>query len=182
MTEVDPSWVLALMLRLEPQSPHRATFERTASAIAHHATVDPLPLGEDREAKTATVDVAIAWFESRFQPDAQGDCDKTTDKGICAPGSRPHSFCLVQVSETNFRGLRTSRDEVQADVDKCLAAGHRLMHQSFRVCANKPLEDRLNWYAAGGPTCTEPRRQEGRHRMRKAIALFKELPPPKPEE
>lgn len=175
---VDPSWVLALMLELEPKSPFRETFDRTSTAIARASERSPLP-GQDAN-KTAAILVSVAWFESRFQPDAEGDCDKTNETGTCVKGSKPHSFCLLQIGESNFKGFRTTREEVQTNVDSCITVGLGLMNQSFRICASKPLPERLAQYAGGGPVCftkDEARKKSG-SRMAKAVWIYSHKAPP----
>jgi hypothetical protein len=172
-------WILALMLKAEPSPPWRATYERTASAIAKAAHASPLFEGEHGAEKTAALIVGVAWFESAFKPDAAGDC--TDAKGAVLdcrkPGAIPHSFCALQVSETNFKGLGTTREEVQTDIDACIRHGLRLMHQSFAVCRSAPLEERLTWYASGGPTCSEREdaRRKARHRFLKGQSLFRSV-------
>ncbi len=176
---VDPSWVLALMMELEPKSPYRETFERSALAIARAAERSPLPgLNEER---TVGILVSVAWFESRFQPNAEGDCDKSTEAGICAKGSKPHSFCMLQISESNFKGWRTSREEVQSNIDQCVAIGLGIMRQSFQVCSRQPLEGRLRHYAGGGDGCS-PSEDAGRksaNRIKKAVFLISHFPAPR---
>ena len=113
-------------------------------------------------------------MESSFQPNAEGDCDKTTKYGTCVKGSTPHSFCLLQISETNFKGFNTSREEIQSDVGKCVRIGLALMHQSFRICKSLPLDEKLRWYAGGGNGCpvNEDSGRKSKHRMQKAFWLF----------
>lgn len=178
MSYLDPAWVLSLMTLLEPSSPYRETFDRTALAIARGAERSPLP-GQDA-AKTAAVLVAVGWFESRFQPDAGGDCDRMTKDGICVKGSPAHSFCLFQVNETNLKAYGTDRETLLTDVNECVHVGLRMMHDSFRICRSKPLEERLSWYAAGrngcdpGPEATK----KSRHRMGRAVWLWSMHAPP----
>ena len=44
--------------------------------------------------------------------------------------------------------------------------------------APAPIEGRLDHYATGGSGCRKPLKDEGAHRVRKALRLFKEVPPP----
>jgi hypothetical protein len=173
---IDPSWVLTLMLKAEPahaQSPWRASYEATAAAIARAADQRPLFAGQDGAAKTAAVLVSVAWFESRFQPDAEGDKPKLAD----GTRGRARSVCAMQVHESNFAALKVTRAELLSDVQRCFDTGLELLHVSFGVCRAQPLEHRLAHYCVGGNGCTLPTKGEDAHRMRLALALFKALPP-----
>lgn len=175
---VDPAYVLAMMLALEPSSPWRESFEDTAAAIAREAHRSPLPgLGEQR---TAALLVSLAWFESTFRPDAEGDClgrDGVVVEslsGRCPPGSRPRSFGLYQVHESNFAALRiTKADVVRADTATPIAL--RLVAASFRACAGRPIEERLSQYAGGGGTCPKglDARRKSAHRVERAVSLHR---------
>lgn len=177
---VSPAWVLTLMTKSEPLPPKwRPTFEASSVVIAGMSDELPVYAGVDGPSKTAALLVSLGWFESHFQPDATGDCDKTDPTtGMCVPGSIPHSFCMFQVNETNFAGLGVTRDEIMTDFKTCARSALRMIRQSFTVCAAKPHEDRLDHYAAGGAGCKTPLREKGRHRIRKGDWLFGAIPPP----
>lgn len=178
---VDPSWVLSLMLAVQPSAPWRATYESTAEAIAWEASASPA-YGD--EYRTAAVLVSLAWFESTLQPDARGDCTLHGAPSSCAvAGAVPHSFCLMQIHESNLAGLHTTRAEVQSDVRACVRAGLSLVHTSLRVCRAAPVEERLRWYAGGGAACPEndDARRKAKHRFLRARALLAANPPPKAE-
>jgi len=80
--------------------------------------------------------------ESHFKRDAVGD--------------HGGSFGLMQVGK--FWG------------DTSIAGALKLMHDSFRICAKRPLAERAAWYAAGGTGC-ERRLGLSRSRMLAAKAL-----------
>jgi transglycosylase-like protein with SLT domain len=152
-------WILALMLSLaslEGPAEWRDTYRTTAIAIADVARETPLFEGDDGR-KTAALLVAIAWHESRFRQDAVGD------KG--------RSHCLVQISNSNFDSLGVTREELQ-DPKVCLRAGIRMIKESFRVCREYPLLERLGWYASGGAGCRGTR--ASRLRMGLAQKLAKQ--------
>ena len=158
-------WILFLMLLLEPKSPHRATFDATAAAIAKVAADSPLfagPLGADR---TAALMVSVAWFESRFQPDAVGD--------------GKHSYCAFQINDSNFKALGVTKDDLQRDVLACARAAREMMRRSIQACAQRGGDDILNHYAVGGDGCADS--EKGRHRVRKARWLLANHPRPKDE-
>jgi hypothetical protein len=173
-TPASAAAVLAVMRVLEPSSPYAGTFESTADSIAARATAEPLFQGEDGPSRTAALLVSLGWFESRFQPDARGDCDHahTTRQGTCASGGRASSFCLFQLNASNLTMLGTTEEQLTSDVDACVASAIRMLRSSLSVCARLPLEERLAWYAGGGATCMAPSedaRRKSRHRWAKAM-------------
>jgi hypothetical protein len=181
---VDAAYVLALMLKAQPEdTAWRSTYETTATAIAAKANESPLFAGDDGPAKTAALAVSVMWFESNFKPDATGDCEDKLPNGMCKVGARPRSFCLFQVHESNHKALGTTKERLLSDVGACVDAGFRLMKISFAMCSGKDwkTEDRLNQYATGGGVCVRPSRDEGAHRVRKGIWLFKNTPRPNKE-
>lgn len=177
---VTPAYVLSLMLLAVPEPPAavRATYDATAAAIAEASSDYPLFAGDAGAERTAALIVAVARFESGLQPDAEGDCHEKTAYGTCVKGARPHSFCMLQIHETNLAYLRVTREQLQTDVRACVRAGVTMMRESFRVCARAPLEERLGWYAGGGGSCgaSEDAKRKSRHRMALARWLLEKLP------
>lgn len=164
-SSVTAAWVLTALQTLAPGSPYAETFERTADAIATEATLSPLYEGEHGAEKTAALLASVAWFESSLRPDAAGD----------KRAGRPTSFCLLQINETNHRGLGVTRDDLMSDVHACVHAGLAMMATSFRLCRRLPHEQRLLWYAAGSDGCdpkNEDARRKSEHRVRKAMWLY----------
>lgn len=175
---VDVDWVLALMLRAEPaaaSSPWRSTYKKTAAAFARAATARPLFSGADGADRTAALLVSVAWFESRFQQNAEGDHEIVNGKKDL---SKPNSFCAMQIGKSNFAGLGVTAEALLSDIDLCVDTGLRLMHVSFGVCRAAPLEHRLDHYATGGEGCRVPPHDEGGNRIRKAQWLFKNVAHP----
>lgn len=178
---VDPTWVLALMLRAEPMaasSPWRGTYETTARAIADAANANPIRFGGDAdEERTAAFIVSVAFYESHFQPNAEGDRPKRAD-GTLGPA---RSLCAMQVGASNLKGLGVTREGMLDDITTCIDTGLRMMHTSFGVCRGLPLEKRLVHYAAGGNGCALANAdavKKSKHRVDTALALFKAIPPP----
>lgn len=174
---IDPAWVLALMLKAEPaheQSPWRDTYESTAAAIAKAADRNPLPLGADAAERTAALLVSVAWFESHFQPNAEGDKPKLAD----GSRGRARSVCAMQVHESNYAQLGVTRAALQEDVQTCFDTGLRLLHVSFGVCRARPLEHRVAHYAGGGNGCPTNGEATSKsiHRVKKALELYKAVP------
>jgi hypothetical protein len=176
---IDPTWILALMLKVEPSSPFRATFDKTAAAIARASDASPLFGGDHGGERTAALVVSVAWFEGRLNPRAEGDrtC-KRYDGERCIERGEPTSFCTMQIAESNFPALGVTREIVQGSIDSCIDAGLRMMKSSFSVCRAKPLEHRLDWYATGGEGCVAPFHDEGVHRVRRGQWLFGAVPLP----
>lgn len=175
MVTITAAYVLKLMIAAQANAPWRSTYESTASAIADAANANPLPFpGDNASAQTAAMLVATARFESAFKPDAEGDFDKRAD------GTRgePNSFCLLQVGKSNFGFLGVTREQMQSDVATCVRAGLRMMHVSFTVCRGRPIEERLNQYTTGGGACVQPTHDEGGHRVRLALWLYRRVPLP----
>ena len=173
-------WVLDLMMKVQSAHPYRSTYEQTSASIARHASMRPLFSGAYGDAKTAALLVSVGRFESELQPDAEGDCTKDGVNVKCTvSGAIPHSFCLLQVNESNFKGFGITREMIQTDIDVCVATGLSMMHSSFAVCRALPLEDRLRWYAGGGSGCPtgEDAMNKSRHRIAKGMWLFKASPP-----
>lgn len=178
---VDPAWILAAMTALEPESPYRETFARTAHAIAAESSRSPLP--GQTEDRTAAIVLGVAWFESRFQVDAMGDCEKSTAFGTCAPGAkRPRSLGLMQIGVDNLRAYQVASEDAVSDPAVNVRVGLSMARQSFKICAARPLPDRLAWYAKGGNGC--PRDTDGvlksQHRVNKAIWIYAHFGPATP--
>jgi len=158
-------WVLGLMTSMQPHAPWEASYPATAGAIAR-VVGDEVPLfeGSDGRARTAALMVSVAWFESAFQPGAVGDCGHA---GPCKKGETGQSHGLFQVQ---------GQGELKDPMDAARAA-LGMLRASMRVCRARPLEERLGWYAAGGNDCDRGLR-ESRHRVLRAMWLFKRYPPP----
>jgi len=172
------AYALAVMLAIQPNSPYKESFEKSAKAVSSASIRSPIFAGSDGVAKTVDLVISVANFESGLQPDANGDCDQTTDKGICVKGSKPHSFCMMQINESNFKGYRTTREEILTNIDICVSIGISMMKQSFRICHDRPLDERLAWYAGGGNGCPTglDAVRKSKHRIDKAMWLFKTYP------
>lgn len=168
-------YALALMVKAQPRTnvAWANTYETTAAAIAKVASANPLYPGTEGIKRTISVMVAVAFFESHFDPKAEGDCPDKDSNGMCVKGSVPRSFCAFQVDKSNFPFLGVTKDEILGDVEVCARSGLRMMKESFRLCKGWKPDELLNQYATGGSVCVRPRRDEGEHRMRKAQWLYR---------
>jgi soluble lytic murein transglycosylase-like protein len=153
------SWILSLMMVLQPQAPWIDTYGATAAAIdqavSEEASIFPDP---DGRAKTAALLVALAWAESTFKPTARGHGGV---RGLYQIGGRG------DLSDP----LKASRVAIE------------LIRESFRLCAARPVNERLAVYAAGGTSCKDPGAEalkKSRYRVWKGLSLVKERPPPAP--
>jgi hypothetical protein len=134
------------MISLQPDAPWRDTYDVTAQAIerAANGTLEG-------EAEL----VALAWFESRFQPDAEGDSKS--------------SFGLYQIAPGT---CGCSKDEL-INPESASRIAVRLIKVSRSICRDYPNEERLGWYAQGGNTCDSERgRRLSAHRIAKAKRLI----------
>jgi hypothetical protein len=160
------------MVAAQPAAPWRDTYEGTAEALALVAADSPLFEGAEGPRRTASWFVSVAWFESRFDPHAKGDCRTRDARGQCL--SAPHSLCLFQIGISNLPALGLSQEEILSSPEACTRAARRMMKISLGVCRGRPLDERLGHYASGGDTCGGLR--ESRHRVNKAIWLFNRVP------
>jgi hypothetical protein len=151
------AWILSLMTLLQPEAPWADTYPATASAIdqAVHeqAALFPEP---DARAKTAALLVALAWAESTFKPTAVG---RGGVRGLYQIGAKGKLSDPLVAS-------RVALD---------------LLRESFRICAARPVNERLAVYAAGGTSCKDPGAgplAKSRYRVMKGLWLVKQRPPP----
>lgn len=155
---VPVAWVVSLLTALEPSAPWSDTYARTAEAIAKVAESDPLFASEaDGAARTATVLVSLAWYESHFKPDARSKDGKT--------------LCLYQVQRSSFDDPK----EALKDPELCTRAAMKLLHRSLGECKTRHADERLALYMSG--QCDRGG-QESRYRMYLARKLLKDHPVP----
>jgi hypothetical protein len=162
--------------------PWASTYPTSAATMVKVAEADPLFPGEEGVRRTLALYVALGIFESGLKPDAEGDCVTATGRavasvgGVCPTGSRGNSYCMFQVSQSNFQKLEITKDEIQSTFEICTRAMHKLVKISFGVCRSKASnDDRLAHYAHGGETCGGPKGEgllESQHRSRKAHWLY----------
>lgn len=147
------AWLLSIMLFLEPAPPWKASYEETAKAIVDGAKQVPLFDGPMAVERTIALDASLAWFESRFNPNAIGDHGKS--RGL---------YQVQYIGPDEGVTAQTVR-------------ANRMMLQSFKICSKRPLEERLAWYASGGNGCDrEGGIRASKHRMLKAFWLFRKFP------
>jgi hypothetical protein len=158
-------WILSLMQLLVPHAPYASTFPETAAAIEKTAHEAPLYEGDDAAVEKTVVElVALAYYESRFDPHAV-DVGKT-------------SLGLAQVDISNLGHLGLTHKEQLFDPVTNLRSALKLMRISHRLCQYRPREERLANYASGGGTCSIPKGLiESRRRMKLAAALLRKHPP-----
>lgn len=166
------AWILSLILASlpanAPPTKWASTYPETAEGIAYVVTSPaekPLFEGPDGRARTATLLVALARFESTFQPGAKGDCGHP---GLCKEGETAKSHGLFQVQ--GYGDLTDPKDATRAAMTELRA--------SMRGCAAHPLDDRLAFYASGGAHGCDNHGGilASRHRMFLAKKLFREHP------
>ncbi len=146
------AWVLFVMLLWQPVAPWSDSYSSTAQGIIDGATAVPVFSGNDGVNRTIALDLSLAWFESRYDLHAIGDY------------GRAHGLYQVHAPEATDAKEQT----IQAN---------RMIKQSFKACANRVNTEWLGWYAAGGNDCNRGLK-ESRHRMLKAMWVYKNHPPP----
>jgi len=172
------TWVLGTMINLQPHAPWETSYGRTAEVLAKIAAEEPLFAGEDGPRKTASWFVSVAWFESNFNPKAEGDCRVQDAKKRCI--AQPQSFCLFQIGSSNFASLGVNLHAIMNDPEVCTRAARKMMKISIGVCRSRPIEDWLGQYASGGENCGGL--VESRHRVNKAKWIFGRFPWASPGE
>jgi hypothetical protein len=151
-------WVVGLMVALEPSAPWRGTYEKSAEAIARVAESEPLwGASEQGEERTASLLVAIAWYESRLKPTA-----KSKDVQF---------LCLYQVDKRHLADPQKALD----DPEVCTRAAIKIVRQSLEHCAKLPADDRLAQFMSG--TCDKGI-ADSRYRMFLGGKLLREHPFP----
>lgn len=158
---VSAAWVVSLLTALEPSAPWKDTYENTADAIAKVADSASLFPAEERGAEhTASLLVAMAWYESRLKPSAKSKDGR--------------SFCLYQIDRSY---LAPDPKKSLEDPELCTRTAVRLVRQSFDLCKSRAPNDRLAFYNSGH---CDRGGVESRYRMFLATKLLKDHPPPPP--
>lgn len=149
------TWIVGLMVALEPRAPWRATYERTAEAIARVAEEEPLFDGD--VARTATLLVSVAWHESRLRPDARS--------------ANGQWLCLYQVDKRHV----ADPAKLLSDPEACTRAAMTILRASLARCKSRPEGDRLAFFMSGACDKGVP---QSRYRMFLAKKLLREHPAP----
>jgi hypothetical protein len=161
---ISATLVLATLNKIEPFGPHVPQYAEVAEAITQASNHDPLfPEDKDGSRKTAAILVSLAWFESRFHPNAVGDNGR--------------SFGLFQIQpptakvESNI--LTNPRTASYIAVD--------LIRRSFQACAKRPYEERLSWYVSSNGCPSSPIIvKKSMDRLLMATRILPMLNPPPP--
>jgi Transglycosylase SLT domain len=158
---VPASWVMGLLAALEPSAPWSNTYEKTAEAIARVSESEPLFAVDDNgEERTASLLVAIAWYESRLNPAARS--------------KNGPWYCLYQLDKSYLPDAQKSL----SDQEMCTRAAVKILRKSLAMCKARPLDERLAAFMSG--QCDRGGVQS-RHRMFLAKKLLKEHPTPPPD-
>jgi hypothetical protein len=148
-------WILNVLVALEPAAPWVDTYVDTAFAIADAAEEHPVFRGPHAVERTAAFLLAIGKFESDFNPAAVGD--------------RGQSLGEWQLSKVHAPKVELLTPGIEARH----ALG--LIETSFRICKDRPVEERLGWYAWGRDGC-EHAHDKSRHRMDLAKRILRDHP------
>lgn len=174
------AWCVSLLVFLQPRAPWVDTYASSAEAFVTAAEKDPLYRDARAIEQTIVVEVATTYYESHFAPHVKGDHGASWGAFQIAPGTaKPYllplraSSALRVLSDEGGELLDPWRPlgEELLDVASAAPIALRLLHTSFKMCANRPSEERMAWYAGGGKTCTDlPMTAAERDRETKAFA------------
>lgn len=123
--------IMAMLNKLEPFSSHGGSYGEISQAIERAVNQDPIfPHHEAGSEATASILVALAWYESKFHKSVIGD--------------QGQSFGLFQIQPptANVPGklLLLPANATFIAID--------LIRTSFRQCEGRPWVERLSWYIA----------------------------------
>jgi hypothetical protein len=171
------AWCLAILNLLVPAAPWSSEFPREAEAFVTAAERDPLFKDKRGVEETVDYELSVAFFESTFNPAAIGD--KGGSWGlfqVSPPTAAPYAE-QARAKRIAFGDLVDLWRPVGQDLLEPEAAAPlaiKLMKISFQICRDRPREERLGWYAAGGTGCRGIK--ESRHRVGKAQWLAQAHP------
>lgn len=165
------AWALSVMVGLAASSPYRATFDATAEGLVEAAQAAPLFTGDQGVEQTIAVELAIAFRESGFKVDATGDCNGLPAGSPLCPRARAMSLGLFQISRFNAPWLGVTADDLVGPPKTQATLALVMIRRSFQICVNKPLEERLGWYAVGGEGCKDSGAGRARMRLAKSILV-----------
>ncbi len=168
------SWATTIMIAVAPHSPYLSSFSRTAEGLATAAVEAPVFAGEHGAEQTLALELAIALGESGFRVDAPGDCRGLPPGSPKCTPERASSFGLFQINKGNLAWLGAAREDLVGEPLVQARLALKLVRQSFKNCAGRPLVERLGWYANGGDGCAES--SAGRARMKHAQTILAQHP------
>lgn len=156
--------VFAALMKIAPFGPFVPQYAEVSEAITQASNQDPIFPG-DKEGckKTAAILIALAWYESRFHPNAVGDNGR--------------SFGLFQIqpptAKVQSNLLTNPRTASFIAVD--------LVRRSFSACEKRPYEERLSWYVSSNGCPSHPVIvKKSMDRLLMATSILPMLTPPPP--
>lgn len=156
--------VFAALMKIAPFGPFVPQYAEVSEAITQASNQDPIFPG-DKEGckKTAAILIALAWYESRFHPNAVGDNGR--------------SFGLFQIqpptAKVQSNLLTNPRTASFIAVD--------LVRRSFSACEKRPYEERLSWYVSSSGCPSHPVIvKKSMDRLLMATSILPMLTPPPP--
>lgn len=173
------SWCLAIMAVLVPKAPWTDSYPREAEAFVTAAERDPLFKGPRGVERTIDYELSVASFESVFDPSAKGDRGASLGLFQITPATaKPYqgqAHALRAVWGDTFDPWRPVSEEL-LEPEGAAPLAIRLMRVSFWICRDRPRDERLGWYAAGGFGCRGVR--ESKHRVNRALWIARAFPAP----
>lgn len=162
------AWLITAMLAWSPpgrshileakesEEQGKARYEQISEALVHVSydpQVKPIFTGPHARARTALLNLGLAYFESGFRRDVD------LGLGKFGRGDYGKSHCMMQINmgrdldSTSFLynliGHEWSANDLVQDRKKCFLTGQLLVIKSFNKCRSNPLEHRLAGYTSG---------------------------------
>lgn len=176
-TPVPAHWVLAVMREAIPASSQKQgvyfTYDETAAAIAEAASARPIFAGRAGALKTAALLLAIAYYESSFDPKAIGDNNASFGLYQIQPPTVKYGEGVTGIPEMGNFAMTANVLLLPRDASLVALS---LIKTSLRICGAFPWHERLGWYAAGQNGCQEKGRKKSVSRMLLAEKFVREHP------
>ena len=172
------AWVRALLVSLSawlyPGTRFPSDVWEDSEAIARAAERAGISAEGDGEARELALELAVLFAtEGHFDPRAVG----RDQFGKSYGGWQVHETTLRVYASRDPLLDALSDEELRFDVRWSALLAADLVVESRRVCWSHPPEERLAWYASGGPGCSVPEGLEAsRRRMGIARRLAEEHP------
>ena len=174
-------WILSLIFLVAPANLSREQLLPVAAAIDVAVNeIDQEPEW-DRFSESAKL-VALAARESRFDPEAVGRDQFGESYGLFQVHESNLGKVLYCGTGSDGKGWACWPLLTAAQAFDPLTATRVARHMTYRsesICAHRPPEERLGWYASGGRGCDVPEGlSASRNRMALAAWLLRKIPPP----
>lgn len=139
-----PATIMKILYAMEPMNPHVGAYGEISEAIAAASNQNPLfPDREDGSARTASLLVSVAWFETKFHPNLLGD------------GGKSFGMYQIQPRTAESLGRPIMTNQLLSPREASFIAID-LFRVSMTQCQARPWEERLTWYVASNGCPSHP--------------------------